>query len=52
MACAGLAALAGFVLADNWPMLASLPVDCGLVTDSDRYVIRVLKRLDADEFAV
>ena len=50
---AGLAALAGFVLADNWPMLALLTrLDCELVTDSDRSVIRVLKRLDADSFAV
>jgi acetyltransferase len=50
---AGLAALAGFVLADNWPMLALLArLDCELVTDRDPYVIRVVKRLDAHELAV
>jgi len=50
---AGLAALAGFVLADNWPMLALVTrLGCDLVTDPDPYVIRVIKRIDADEFAV
>ena len=34
---AGLAAFAGFVLADNWPMLALLArLDCELVTDAIR----------------
>ena len=50
---AGLAAFAGFVLADNWPMLALLArLDCELVTDRDPYMIRVVKRLDAHELAV
>jgi acetyltransferase len=50
---AGLSALTGFVLADNWPMLALLTrLDCGLVTDRDPYAIRVFKRLDAQEVAV
>jgi acetyltransferase len=45
---AGFAAFAGFVLADNWPMLSLLArLECELVTDSDPYVIRVVKRLDA-----
>jgi len=50
---ARLAALAGLVLADNWPMLALLArLDCELVTDRDPHVIRVVKRLDAHELAV
>jgi acetyltransferase len=50
---AGLAAFAGFVLADNWPMLALLArLDCELVTDHDSNVIRVVKRLDAHELVV
>jgi GNAT superfamily N-acetyltransferase len=50
---AGLEALAGFVLADNWPMLALLArLDCELITDCDPYAIRVVKRLDPHEFAV
>jgi acetyltransferase len=50
---AGLAAFAGFVLADNWPMLALLArLDCELVTDHDPQVIRVVKHLDARELAV
>ena len=50
---AGLAALAGLVLADNWPMLALLArLDCELETDRDPHVIRVVKRLDAHELAV
>jgi acetyltransferase len=49
---AGLAALAGLVLADNWPMLSLLArLDCELVTDHDPQVIRVVKRLDAHELA-
>jgi acetyltransferase len=45
---AGLAAFAGFVLADNWPMLALLArLDYELVTDHDPYVVRAVKRLDA-----
>ncbi len=49
----GLAALAGFVLADNWPMLALLArLDCELVTDSDPYMIRAVKHLDAPELQV
>ena len=52
-ACAGLAAIAGFVLADNWPMLALLArLDCELVTDRDPDVIRIVKRLDAHQLAV
>jgi acetyltransferase len=44
----GLAALAGFVLADNWAMLSLLArLDCELVTDRDPYVIRAVKHLDA-----
>jgi acetyltransferase len=47
---AGLPAFAGFVLADNWPMLALLArLDCELLTDSDPRVIRAVKRLDAHE---
>jgi acetyltransferase len=50
---AGLTALAGFVLADNWPMLTLLArLDCELVTDGDPYVVRAIKHLDAREFAV
>ena len=50
---AGLAALAGFVLADNWPMLTLLArLDCELVTDGDPHVIRAIKHLDARELAV
>jgi acetyltransferase len=50
---AGLAALAGLVLADNWPMLALLArLDCELVTDHDPQVIRVVKHLDARELTV
>jgi acetyltransferase len=50
---AGLAALAGFVLADNWPMLALLArLDCEFETDRDPYLIRVVKRLDAYELAI
>ena len=42
----GLAALNGFVLADNWPMLELLArLDCELDTDSDPHVIRAIKRL-------
>ena len=49
---AGLAAFAGFVLADNWPMLEFLaPLDCELVTDGNSNVIRVIKHLDARERA-
>jgi acetyltransferase len=45
---AGLAAFSGFVLADNWPMLALLTrLNCELVTDSDPHLMRVAKRLDA-----
>ena len=50
---AGLAALVGFVLADNWQMLALLArFDCKLVTDRDRYLIRAVKQLDLHELAV
>jgi len=50
---AGLAALAGLVLADNWPMLALLGrLDCELETDRDPHVVHVVKRLDAHELAV
>ena len=49
----GLAALAGFVLADNWAMLSLLArLDCELVTDRDPHLIRVVKRLDAYELAI
>jgi acetyltransferase len=47
---AGLAELAGLVLADNWPMLALLArLECELITDCDPYVIRGIKRLRARE---
>ena len=50
---AGLAALAGIVFADNWPMLALLArFDCEIVTDRDPYLIRAVKRLDMHELAV
>ena len=50
---AGLDALEGFVLADNWPMLAlAARLDCELITDRDPYVIRAVKRLDLHELAV
>lgn len=50
---AGLATFAGFVLADNWPMLALLArLDCELVTDPNPYVIRAVKHLDAPEVGV
>jgi acetyltransferase len=49
----GFSAFTGFVLPDNWPMLALLArLDCELVTDRDPYAIRVVKRLDAHEVAV
>jgi len=42
----GLAALNGFVLADNWPMLELLArLDCDLDAYSDPHVIRAVKRL-------
>jgi len=50
---AGLAALSGFVLPDNWPMLAFLArLDCELDADSDPNLIRAVKRLDMHEVAV
>lgn len=50
---AGLGAFTGYVLADNWPMLALLTrLDCEIVTDPDPYTIRFAKRLDAYGFAV
>jgi len=50
---AGLAAFAGFVLADNWPMLGLLArLDCELERDRDPYLIRAVKRLGAHELAV
>jgi acetyltransferase len=50
---AGLGAFAGFVLRDNWPMLAFLTrLGCELVTDTDPYMLRALKRLDARGLAV
>ena len=50
---AGLEAFAGFVLADNWPMLSLLArLDCDLVTDHDPHVVRAVKRLDAHELTV
>jgi len=49
---AGLAAFNGFVLADNWPMLALLArLDCELVTDHDPRLMRVVMRLDPHELA-
>jgi hypothetical protein len=42
----GVMALAGFVLADNWPMLQLLArFDCDFRSESSRPVIRVFKRL-------
>jgi acetyltransferase len=50
---AGIAAFSGFVLPDNWPMLALLArLNCELVPDRDPYMIRVAKRLDAHELAL
>ncbi len=50
---AGLAGFSGFVLADNWPMLALLArLDCELVGDRDPHLIRAVKRLDAYELAI
>ena len=50
---AGLVTFNGFVLADNWPMLALLArLDCEFLTGRDLYAIRVVKRLDAHELAV
>jgi len=49
---AGLATFTGFVLADNWPMLALLArLDCDIVSDCDRYTMRFAKGLDAYRFA-
>jgi acetyltransferase len=49
---AGLPAFAGFVLPDNWPMLELLArMDCELATDSDPYLIRAVKRFDAQALA-
>jgi acetyltransferase len=49
---AGLATFTGFVLADNWPMLALLArLDCDIVSDSDRYTMRFAKGLDAYRLA-
>jgi len=50
---AGLTALSGFVLQDNWPMLGFLAhLDCELDADSDPNLIRAVKRLDMHEVAV
>jgi len=50
---AGITAIGGLVLADNWPMLELLTrLDCELDSDNDWHVIRVVKRLDARELAV
>ena len=47
---AGLASFAGFVLPENWPMLALLSgFDCEFVTDADPGVIRATKRFDVHE---
>jgi len=47
---AGVTALGGFVLPDNWPMLAFLArLDCELNSDSDPNLIRAVKRLDMHE---
>jgi RimJ/RimL family protein N-acetyltransferase len=49
---AGLASFAGFVLPENWPMLALLSrFDCEFLADADPGVIRVFKRFDAYERA-
>ncbi len=48
----GLAAFAGFVLNDNWPMLALLArLGCEFSTDGDPDVIRAVKRFDLHERA-
>ena len=50
---AGITAIGGLVLADNWPMLEFLArLDCELESDSDWHLIRVVKRLDPHESAV
>jgi acetyltransferase len=50
---ARLAALAGFVLADNWPMLTLLArLGFDFLDDGDPRVIRVTKALDAQGLAV
>lgn len=50
---AGLAALVGFVLPDNWPMLSLLArLECELDCHCDPYATRAVKRLDAYRFAV
>jgi acetyltransferase len=50
---AGLAAFSGFVLHDNWPMLALLArLDYELIADGDPHLIRVVKRLHAHELVV
>jgi len=47
---AGVTALSGFVLPDNWPMLSFLArLDCELDADSDPNLIRAIKRLEAHE---
>jgi len=47
---AGVTALSGFVLPDNWPMLSFLArLDCELDADSDPNLIRAVKRLEAHE---
>ena len=47
---AGVTALNGFVLPDNWPMLSFLArLDCELDADSDPNLIRAVKRLEAHE---
>lgn len=49
---AGLVALGGFVLADNWPMLGLLArLGCELITDSDPNIIRFVMRLDESGLA-
>ena len=48
----GLAAIVGFVLSDNRPMLALLSrLDCELSNDADPHVVRAVKRFDIHEGA-
>ena len=50
---AGVEGFAGFVLADNWPMLALLArLDYELMDDDDLRVVRAIKRLDTCELVV
>lgn len=49
----GVSGFTGFVLSDNWPMLAFLSrFGCELMADRDPSIVRAVKRLGEPEFAI